>query len=134
VALTPDGDLYIGWTSGLAHPVDQYRAPCDFGVGTDGPLPVPVSYELQSNYPNPFNPSTTIRFALPAAGMVKLEVYNLLGQLQATLVEGLRPAGYHEVRFDAGDLASGVYFSRVTVLDLAGNERFASVRKMMLMK
>lgn len=134
VALTPDGDLYVGWTSGLAHPVDRYRAPCDFGVGVVGGNPLPVAYELGSNYPNPFNPSTTLRYALPATGRVTLEVYNLLGQHQVTLVDGIRPAGYHEVRFDAGNLASGVYFYRVTVMDNAGHTQFSDVQKMMLMK
>jgi hypothetical protein len=134
VALTPDGDLFIGWTSGLAHPVDQYRAPCDFGVEVEDRPLLPLAFELGANYPNPFNPSTTLGYALPAAGQVQLQVYNLMGQHLATLVDGVRPAGYHEVLFDAGNLASGVYFYRVSVTDLAGRPQYQADRKMMLIR
>jgi hypothetical protein len=134
VALTPDGDLYIGWTSGLAHPVDQYRAPCDFGVAVEDRPLLPLAFELGANYPNPFNPSTTLRYALPAAGQVQLEVYNLMGQRLATLVDGVRPAGYHEVLFDGSALASGVYVYRVSVTDLAGRPQYNATRKMIMVK
>jgi hypothetical protein len=134
LALTPDGDLYIGWTSGLAHPVDQYRAPCDFGVAVEDRPLLPLAFELGANYPNPFNPSTTLGYALPAAGQVQLEVYNLMGQRLATLVDGVRPAGYHEVLFDGSALASGVYVYRVSVTDLAGRPQYHATRKMIMIK
>lgn len=68
------------------------------------------TFELSQNYPNPFNPSTNINFTIPATSNVRLEVYNLLGQKVATLVDGRRMAGNHTVQFDARNLASGVYF------------------------
>jgi hypothetical protein len=71
---------------------------------------LPESYRLHGNYPNPFNPSTTIAYDLPVAGSVRVVLYNMLGQELRTLVTGERPAGRHEFVFDAGDLPSGTYF------------------------
>jgi flagellar hook assembly protein FlgD len=88
----------------------------------------PLTYSLEQNYPNPFNPATTIRYATPKAGYVKLEVYNLMGQKVATLVGGEQEAGYHDVRFDASNLASGLYFYRLQSGD------FNQTRKLQLIK
>ena len=73
----------------------------------------PPEYSLDQGYPNPFNPSTTIRYALPGRSPVTLTIYNTLGQRLTTLVEGEQEAGYHEVKFDAAGLSSGVYFCRL---------------------
>lgn len=70
----------------------------------------PRTFTLYQNYPNPFNPSTTIKFELKAAQYVRIRVYNLLGREVATLFEGNKNVGVHEVRFDARELASGAYF------------------------
>ncbi|MCC6396332.1 MAG: T9SS type A sorting domain-containing protein [Bacteroidetes bacterium] len=74
---------------------------------------VPATYSLGQAYPNPFNPSTRIRFALPESGQVRLLVYNQLGQVVKELVNGFRSAGYHEVTFDTAGLPSGVYLYRM---------------------
>jgi uncharacterized repeat protein (TIGR01451 family) len=89
---------------------------------------IPEVYSLEQNHPNPFNPVTTISFGLPDAGMVKLAVYDLLGRQVAELVNGYRPAGQHEISFDAGNLSSGIYVYRLE----AGN--FSGTQKMVLMK
>jgi hypothetical protein len=89
---------------------------------------LPVSLSLGQNYPNPFNPTTTIRYALPARSFVTLSVYNTLGQQVTTLVNDTQEAGYHEVRFDGVNLASGVYFYR---LQTGG---FVQTRKMLLLE
>ena len=64
---------------------------------------LPQSFTLGPNYPNPFNPSTIIPYQLPAAMHVRLEVFNLLGQRVATLVDGEQPAGFHTASWDATD-------------------------------
>jgi aminopeptidase N len=85
-------------------------------VGVDeGARPgVPDRVALHANYPNPFNPSTTIRFDLPAEVPVRLAVYDMLGREVALLADEQLSAGSHEVRFDAANLASGVYTCRLT--------------------
>ena len=65
--------------------------------------------QLYANYPNPFNPETTIPFDLPAPMYVTLKVYNVIGQEVATLVSDTYPAGRHRIRWDAGRLPSGLY-------------------------
>jgi hypothetical protein len=72
--------------------------------------PRPVEYSLRQNYPNPFNPSTTIRYEVPWASHVTITVYDMLGRQVSVLVNEMREAGVHEVKFDASNLASGVYF------------------------
>jgi len=88
----------------------------------------PESFALDQNYPNPFNPTTVIRYALPARSYVVLAVYNMLGQLEATLVQGEKGAGYHEATFDATGLPSGMYLYKLQ----AGP--FVQTRKLILMR
>ena len=76
---------------------------------------LPTEVTLSGNYPNPFNPETTIRYALPQANNVRLAVYDLLGHEVAVLVDEPKPAGRHATRFDAGDLPSGAYVYRLQV-------------------
>jgi len=89
---------------------------------------LPAIFALQQNFPNPFNPSTQIDFSIPQQSNVQLKVYNTLGQLVTTLVNGNLSAGSHSVTFDARNLASGLYIYRLT----AGN--FTNVKKMLLLK
>lgn len=97
-------------------------------VNENGGNKIPADFKLFANYPNPFNPSTTISFALPKPTNVKIAVYDMLGREIATLVDNFINAGYHNVRFDASNLASGVYLYSIKT-----DYNFA-VRKMMLLK
>jgi hypothetical protein len=88
----------------------------------------PVSYDLAQNFPNPFNPTTTINFSLAKTSKVQLTIFNVLGQKVATLVDNVLETGYHVAQFNAANYSSGVYFYRLE----AGN--FVSIKKMMLLK
>ncbi|MCB2210692.1 T9SS type A sorting domain-containing protein [bacterium] len=76
---------------------------------------LPTEFAIGSAYPNPFNPSTTVAVALPEASDLKVQVYNVTGQLVTELANGRYTAGEHKLTFDAHNLASGLYFVRATV-------------------
>ncbi len=88
----------------------------------------PSSFALAQNYPNPFNPSTTIRFDIPKSGYVTLKVYDILGNEAASLVNETLTANSYEIKWDAVNYPSGVYFYRLTA------ENYTETRKMMLIK
>jgi hypothetical protein len=89
---------------------------------------VPRDYALHPAYPNPFNPTTVIRYDLPIDGNVSITVYDILGKEVATLVESFETAGYHEAVFNASNMASGMYLYRMT----AGS--FTDVKKLIVLK
>lgn len=94
---------------------------------------LPEDYALYQNYPNPFNPETTIRFALPAAGHVRLDILNILGQKVTTLLDREMPAGVSNVVWDGTSgsghtVATGIYFYRLT------SGTFTQSKKMILLK
>jgi len=88
----------------------------------------PSNFYLAQNYPNPFNPTTTIRYVTHGHGRVTLKVYNIKGSVVANLVDAFQAAGNHEVKFDGGKLAGGVYFYRLQ----AGGQTLS--RKLLLIK
>ena len=88
----------------------------------------PRQFKLEQNYPNPFNPSTTIRYVLPANGRVRLSVFNALGQQVTTLVNEDQSPGFHDFRFDASNLASGVYFYRLQAGGVVQTKRLLLLR------
>jgi len=75
---------------------------------------IPATFELSTNYPNPFNPTTSIRYGVPESSTIKLEVFDILGKRVATLVNTTMKPGYYTVQFNAVRLSSGVYFYRLT--------------------
>lgn len=86
------------------------------------------AYTLSQNYPNPFNPKTTIEFNLPSSGNVKLEVFDILGEKVAIVVDAMMNAGKHTVDFDASSLSSGIYYYKLSV------NNFVVVKNMILAK
>jgi hypothetical protein len=86
------------------------------------------SFELAQNFPNPFNPTTTIGYSIPKAGEVQIEIINVLGQKVYSLMNPFSQSGYHQIQIDASNWASGIYFYRVT----SGNQSLT--KKMLLLK
>ena len=89
---------------------------------------LPVQFELSQNYPNPFNPVTNIKFALPTATQVRIDLFNVLGKRVHTLLDSKKPAGYHTITFDARRLASGIYFYTIKT------KNFYQSKRMLLIK
>jgi hypothetical protein len=89
---------------------------------------VPVSFVLLQNFPNPFNPSTTIRYKILSRSLVTLTVFDLLGREVATLVDGMQDPGEKTATFDGSALVSGVYFYRLKVGEFVETRRLVLVR------
>ncbi len=101
---------------------------------SDIPHQIPTAYSIEQNYPNPFNGSTVIRYALPVKSFVKLEIFNLLGQLVSTIAQGEQDAGYYEERWGQAN-ASGIFFCRFTATSSSDPTRkYSNVRKMIILK
>lgn len=92
------------------------------------PVVIPNEYSLKQNFPNPFNPSTTISYGIPNSGHVIIKIYDILGNEIAMPVSGYKSAGMHFVSFDASNLGSGVYFYSIKI------NQFFDVKKMLLVK
>ncbi len=120
-----DSTIFAGTENGgmWEHPLSTLTA-----VQTLPYSAVPASFRLLQNYPNPFNPTTTIDYQLPRNAHVTLKVYNVLGQLVTTLVDGDVSAGYHRAIFNGSRFASGVYFYRLTT------PTYSRVMKMLMLK
>lgn len=99
------------------------------GVETDAIQGIPQEFRLMPNYPNPFNPSTTISYAIPRSGYVRLAVYDIMGREIEALVNGTQPAGHYRTSFNAEGLTSGVYFYQLSV---DGN--IVGTQKMLMLK
>ncbi len=121
-AFEPDAPLWTANWTALSH--DRFT-----DIKEENEISsLPTSFELSQNFPNPFNPSTTIRYSLPEAGFVKLVVYNMLGQEVETLINGFRNAGTYNIQWNASHLASGIYIYRLQ------SDNFVEMKKMILMK
>ncbi len=101
----------------------------------DGHSRLPEKYSLSQNYPNPFNPTTNIGYRIPKFAFVTMNVYNVLGQEVASLVNGVKRPGNYVVQFNGSGLASGVYFCKLSTSPVSGKATdIAKVRKMILLK
>lgn len=104
-------------------------------VGVEDQMPVPFTFELLGNYPNPFNPSTKIKYSVNSTADVTLSVFNILGQTISVMHQNNVQAGYNEFNFDASGLASGVYLYQLKLKSQSGSQVVDSkVSKMVLIK
>jgi len=102
-----------------------------FNLSAEVNVGVPANFKLSQNFPNPFNPSTTIEFALPTDGHAVITVFDMSGKEVSRLVNEVKSAGYHNVKFDGSTLSSGSYFYKIEV---TGTSNFSEVKRMMLVK
>jgi hypothetical protein len=114
VAIDSNDNKWIGMNGG-GMAVFQEGGIVSVGETENG---LPETVYLGRNYPNPFNPATAIRYSLPAAGLTRLSVYDILGREVAVLIDGYESAGEHKVVFNAEGLASGIYFYRLKFRNL----------------
>ena len=117
----------------------QYKISSKNGILSSGTMtlnytPIPGDFELTQAYPNPFNPITTIEYAMPEDAEIVLSIYNVQGRLVTDITHGLQPAGYHKTVWDGAQYASGLYFIRMTVYDLENRLQFNKLQKIMLLK
>lgn len=93
-----------------------------------------TAYSLSQNYPNPFNPTTTFNYSLPVDSYIKISICNSLGQIVKELAGGIKSAGVYELKFDAANLSSGIYFCSMAAKSLDGSKNFNTVNKLILIK
>lgn len=103
----------------------RFKLRIDPGDDAEG---LPDKFELYNNYPNPFNPTTTIRFAIPLEGPVELSVYDILGRKVATLVDENYRAGFHNIQWDAGNLSSGTYIYRLKTTEGSYSKKLTLIK------
>lgn len=127
---------WFKWEKGQLSPAWVVLGPPNNLVGVnDKNKNIPTSIELYANYPNPFNPATTIKYSVTVNSDITLSVYNTLGQMVSQINKSNVKAGFDEIRFNAGSLSSGVYFYQLKVKNLANNSTIESkVNKMILLK
>jgi hypothetical protein len=114
--------LFVSTFGGSIYRVDQTL------TSVQNQMSVPHAFALDQNFPNPFNPTTTISYSVPKTAHVTLKVYDLLGKEVAVIVNELQDAGPHQTRFDASIFPSGVYFYRLKTGE------YMQTRKLVLIK
>ncbi|UCE64966.1 MAG: T9SS type A sorting domain-containing protein [Candidatus Zixiibacteriota bacterium] len=110
------GSLLFGLGDGYTSFVPVFiPGAISYGITSDieNERQIPGEFALYRNYPNPFNATTTVEFALPEETEIELSIYNIVGQKVAVIYEGVKPAGMHTATWDAGKYPSGVYFARL---------------------
>ncbi|MFZ4590520.1 MAG: T9SS type A sorting domain-containing protein [Ignavibacteria bacterium] len=108
-----------------------YQIGCYAEQGNDNPLLIsdsPKEYNLSFNYPNPFNPTTKINYALPKTGLVTMKIYDITGREIQTLVNEVKQAGYYSVDFNGSALPSGVYFYMLKSGDFVMTKRMVLIK------
>jgi hypothetical protein len=108
-------------------PVDPAIGDMPRGGNLNGRL-IPKEYDLNQNFPNPFNPVTKINFALPKQSFVTLKIYDITGREIQTLVNEMKQSGYYTIDFNGSSLSSGVYFYKITAGDFTDTKRMVLIK------
>lgn len=135
----PDNPAFSNWLENVipSNDVNVSFPPLYVDVQTSGLIGTslddeysdnPYTFQLGTNYPNPFNPTTTFSYQIPETGHVKLNIYNVLGQEVATLVNEIKSAGSYEINFDASSLSSGAYLYRLKSGDKVMTQRMMLIK------
>ena len=95
---------------------------------------IPQDYTLHQNFPNPFNPTTMVRFGIHEQANVKIEVFNMLGQSAGVLVDTEKSTGFHEISWNAENLPSGIYLISIRAVGINSKQNFVQVNKALLLK
>jgi hypothetical protein len=104
-------------------------------TGVAGENTLPLVFALYQNFPNPFNPSTTIKFGIPEASKVRLMIYDVLGREVATIVDKDLQPGYYAIPFNGANLSSGAYFYRIIATRTSDQgQTYVETKKLLLMK
>ena len=123
------GQAAVGLVSGPYHEIlAGFWAGSGQPTAVDETAGMPAAFALLPNRPNPFNPVTTLRYAVPEAAVVSVRVFDVRGRLVATLADGPHVPGYHELTFHADGLPSGLYLCRME------SDAFAATEKLILLK
>jgi hypothetical protein len=131
-ALNIYSDGYLFWSDTFTVFLDSIVSSAE----QEGDPTIPTKYALDKNFPNPFNPTTTIGYQLPVTSDVELGIYNLLGQKVVTLVSKQQSVGYYNVDWNASSFASGIYYYRLeAIASGSGRDKpFVQTRKLILLK
>ncbi|UCD93521.1 MAG: T9SS type A sorting domain-containing protein, partial [Candidatus Zixiibacteriota bacterium] len=126
-------DAFGGWNIDDIQILAIYDSAMVTDIADDGRELLPAEFRLDQNYPNPFNPVTSIKFHLPRTTDVKLDVFNILGRRVVTLVDGKMRHGDHVVQWNGENssgqqVASGVYFYRLSAEDFADSKKMVLIR------
>ncbi len=140
IRFTPDSVRSYVDTMFIANnsPISPYKVPLS-GNGTitgveQTETEIPTVFSLAQNYPNPFNPSTTLQYGIPLISRMRLQIYNVLGQVVANLVDGEQVAGWYKVRWNA-NVSTGIYFYRIDAVSTTDpTKHFVDTKKMLLLR
>ncbi|HZY09763.1 MAG TPA: T9SS type A sorting domain-containing protein, partial [Bacteroidota bacterium] len=127
-SVNPSNRIRLEPSAELPPPPPETRKPTSGSVS-------PAAFALEQNFPNPFNPTTAIKFVLPSRSIITLKVYDVLGTEVSTLIEE-KPsdAGIHSLEFDGEGLGSGIYFYRFIATPFDGSPQFVEMKKMLLLR
>lgn len=129
------GKYYIRLHCGAGSSIDGYKFKLTgTTVDVKETKATPSHFTLEQNFPNPFNPTTKIKYSIPFESEVKIVVYNTLGESIDKLVDKLQTVGVYELNYNASPLTSGVYYYSITAVSLDGKQNYREVKKMVVLK